>query len=1606
MKTIKKSISLILCFVLVFSTFTSLGTLTLSAAGTEDTGYRYLEYGITYWYSNTGTTGYTSGTGTVDDPYIITTAAQLRHLARGDANGAGKYYKLGNDIVINDSTNKNWYEESGLQNWIKGTDANGAAVSDTMNGREMGEFLFRGNFDGAGYTISGLYIDYTGTGTMNASGTGYKRIYCGWGLFPYVYGATFKNVKLKDVYIKSNVTGDKNAEYHGYGALVGNVHGDVATTFENVQVENVHFDIARPNLSTTGKPVGVGGIIGYSTGNLTVKDAVVKNVTASFRNYYATSRCVGYAGAIFGAIGWGKTATLTNVLTFGAMNPVSVVSMTSGGAVYIASGNATGNLQENLSPVFNTTNCYSIGAEAALANSNIIKVADETTFITDNLDTFYANVGSSTNWADKATNTLPTLKSFPKKNEAVLKNNFSNYVNGYTNTSTNWTVLTDEVDGNKYLQGDFSTVTNAQDFAFTIAPNYAKGNGTITGYYGWGESGVMEPGTVYKLDFKAKAEESASMNYAIYNGYSYALNNRSDHLVDGVYDASGSRIADLTTEWQNYSMYFTAESYPNNNSQGTNRPIFQIQPNTSVFGNKIYFDDVVMTPVDAVSFKEYDNHYSQPCVGEIGAAITVPATEPKRDGYKFDGWYTDEDCTVALDTETTKIGDITVAYAKWVEAEQPILSLNFSNYINNSSNTSTNWTVGSEGNNNYLKGTTSASTQAYGFGFTLVDNSVTNYTWGVNGPLVPGTTYMVTFNAKAKNNCIIDYAVYNGYSYAKNSSDKHKYLGSNGYYIYEKTGNLASLTGEWTTFTAYFTADEFVDPDNGGVNRPVFYITNRDDAIWDNEFYFDDFEITPCEGYLSFHLYDGKYSQPCVGEIGQDITLPNNPKRTGYAFRGWYTDVDCTVALDTETTKIGDITVAYAKWEEGEEPVLNLDFSNYINGSSNTDSFWSVVTEDTNKYLKGTTSGNLNLSSFGFTLVDNSKQNYGWSDNGPLEPGKTYLITFKAKANKNCVIDYAIYNGYSYAKNSCDDHQYTDSKGITCVESTGNLASLTENWTEFYTYFTMESFVDPDNGGVNRPVFYITNRDVDVWNNEFYFDDFVITPCEGNAIGFNAYGNHFTKPYIADKDSAILLPGDPERKDYIFTGWYTNKDCTAAFNADTTKVGTVYVLYAGWTEAVTDMNVANASLSDVGNGIYAANLGTKVTNANAYAINFDINTNGNTVAVGIATASASGFGVAKNIIWQRNINANGTVSIFVKPNVIKENAVKGDTLYIFVDNSNVTVSNVKMIDAPVRNIEGDVNGDGTSNVVDLLDLKLMRNAIADEIQTWLYDLSDDGLVNNNDLVICREGLLGLDKIVKTKGDRTLVWNEEFNGTELSDKVSRLYSSDLKAYQSFDEQNIFIKDGKINLNMTKVNGVDYKVPYELGTLDKMSFKRGYLEMRAKINLSKGQWAAFWLSGLGGETNYRGEIDIFEAMPEGSSLRPNVHSWLDGERQAQLGEDYVEFYEYSADFNKTEYHTYGFEWTETELKFYVDDYCYETINISAVEGISYPGANYTRTYPFADVFNQYYYFRISNMAYSDTEEYGEYILTYDDALPEMSVDYIRLYQKTGESIDIAE
>ena len=86
---------------------------------------------------------FASGSGTAADPYIITTAAELALVAyktnveRDDLQN--QYFALGNDIILNDTSAKNWILK--------------AAVWDPIgNGTS-----FTGRFDGRGHAVRGLY---------------------------------------------------------------------------------------------------------------------------------------------------------------------------------------------------------------------------------------------------------------------------------------------------------------------------------------------------------------------------------------------------------------------------------------------------------------------------------------------------------------------------------------------------------------------------------------------------------------------------------------------------------------------------------------------------------------------------------------------------------------------------------------------------------------------------------------------------------------------------------------------------------------------------------------------------------------------------------------------------------------------------------------------------------------------------------------------------------------------------------------------------------------------------------------------------------------------------------------------------------------------------------------------------------------------------------------------------------------------------------------------------------------------------------------------------------------------------------------------------------
>lgn len=188
------------------------------------------------------------GSGTKNEPYIISNASELRKLSDDSANGetySGKYFKMTADIKINS----------------KVLMPNGELTDDSLKLEKWIPIKeFAGYYDGQGHTVSGIYINTDAD-------------YCG--LFGTAIGATIENLVIDDTYIKANcaigsITGLMTDEGHinrcvcrnscvimgsGSGLNIGGIAGGVQSSSSVLNCANY----ARVEAEGSG----CGGIVGY-----------------------------------------------------------------------------------------------------------------------------------------------------------------------------------------------------------------------------------------------------------------------------------------------------------------------------------------------------------------------------------------------------------------------------------------------------------------------------------------------------------------------------------------------------------------------------------------------------------------------------------------------------------------------------------------------------------------------------------------------------------------------------------------------------------------------------------------------------------------------------------------------------------------------------------------------------------------------------------------------------------------------------------------------------------------------------------------------------------------------------------------------------------------------------------------------------------------------------------------------------------------------------------------------------------------------------------------------------------------------------------------------
>ena len=139
---------------------------------------------------------YAGGSGTEEDPYLISTAGQLAKLVKSSSEGEphkGEYFKLTHNIILNDTSSENWQDDA--NQWY-------TSSVGLNNG-------FGGHFDGNGKIVSGMYIQKAG---------GY--IYAG--LFPTVnVGSSIEKVGLVNSAVLLDI--------HQYESVAGGIVGGVSS---------------------------------------------------------------------------------------------------------------------------------------------------------------------------------------------------------------------------------------------------------------------------------------------------------------------------------------------------------------------------------------------------------------------------------------------------------------------------------------------------------------------------------------------------------------------------------------------------------------------------------------------------------------------------------------------------------------------------------------------------------------------------------------------------------------------------------------------------------------------------------------------------------------------------------------------------------------------------------------------------------------------------------------------------------------------------------------------------------------------------------------------------------------------------------------------------------------------------------------------------------------------------------------------------------------------------------------------------------------------------------------------------------------------------------
>ncbi len=191
---------------------------------------------------------------------------------------------------------------------------------------------------------------------------------------------------------------------------------------------------------------------------------------------------------------------------------------------------------------------------------------------------------------------------------------------------------------------------------------------------------------------------------------------------------------------------------------------------------------------------------------------------------------------------------------------------------------------------------------------------------------------------------------------------------------------------------------------------------------------------------------------------------------------------------------------------------------------------------------------------------------------------------------------------------------------------------------------------------------------------------------------------------------------------------------------------------------------------------------------------------------------------------------------------------------------------------------------------------------------------------------------------------TLVWSDEFDGTQLNNRNWFFETGDGSQYgipgwgnnelQYYLPDSAQLEDGllKITAREESIGAFRY-TSARINTRDRFAFQYGRIEARMRLPGGQGIWPAFWM--LAQDSPYgiwpaSGEIDIMEATNLGVGGKNEVLGTI------HFGTSFPSDYQFSSTSYvvpanaQDEFHTYAVEWDADEIRWYVDGVMYAMRN----------------------------------------------------------------------------